>query len=93
MSPRANYGQRSSRATVINSPPRRKLIQKEPIRADTRKVAPAQKTGLHSSRLQNMIPPPSAEWYAESSGIMIKKCAFIEAIHRSKIRFPLWLTH
>ena len=70
MSFRANYGQRSSRATVISSPPSRKLIQKEPIRAEIRKVAPAQRMGLHSSRLQNMIPPPSAKIYAEDSGIM-----------------------
>ena len=58
-------------AMVSSSPPRRKLIQNEPINAEIKNAAPAHSSGRHSKRLQkNMIPPPSDEAYAKGGGIM-----------------------
>ncbi len=52
----------------ISRPPRRKLTQKDPIRAEIKNAAPAQSRGLYSIRLQNIKAPPPAQVYAAEGG-------------------------
>ncbi len=52
----------------IKRPPRRKLIQNEPINAEIKNAVPAQSMGRHSTRLQNIKTPPSATVYAAKGG-------------------------
>ena len=55
-----NYGHLVRIPIQISKPPSRKLTQKEPMSAEIKKAAPAQSRGRHSTRLQNIKPPPSA---------------------------------